>query len=69
MRTLPHALLAALAVSLLAVPARAATLPADVTAAQCVAGGGMIIISAVGDGTQGYTKRCMGGVHDGETVV
>jgi hypothetical protein len=69
MRPLPYALLTALTVSLLALPAHAATLPADVTASQCVAGGGMIIISAVGDGAQGYTKRCMGGVHDGETVI
>jgi hypothetical protein len=69
MRTLPYALLTALTVSLLALPAHSAALPADVTASQCVAGGGMIIISAVGDGAQGYTKRCMGGVHDGETVI
>ncbi|MFD5157183.1 hypothetical protein ACFWMJ_03785 [Streptomyces hawaiiensis] len=69
MRVLPYALLAALAASALAVPPTAAALPADVTASQCVAGGGMIIISAVGEGSQSYTKRCMGGVHDGETVL
>ncbi|MFJ6557041.1 hypothetical protein ACIQNT_33200 [Streptomyces luteogriseus] len=70
MRKLPYALLAAaLAASALAVPATAAALPVDVTASQCVAGGGMIVISAVGDGVQGYTKRCMGGVHDGRTVL
>ncbi|MDT0386422.1 MULTISPECIES: hypothetical protein [Streptomyces] len=68
MRTLPYALLAALALTALAAPARAAALPADVTASQCIAGGGMIIISAVGDGSP-WTKRCMGGIHDGQTVV
>ena len=68
MRPLPYALLAALALTALAAPARAAALPADVTASQCIAGGGMIIISAVGDGSP-WTKRCMGGIHDGQTVV
>ncbi|MFF5313802.1 hypothetical protein [Streptomyces massasporeus] len=68
MRKLPYILLAALAASALAVPVTAA-LPADVTAGQCIAGGGMIVISAAGDGSQGYTKRCMGGVHDGRTVL
>ncbi|MZF88152.1 hypothetical protein [Streptomyces sp. SID5643] len=69
MRTLSHALLAALAATALAVPATAAALPADVTASQCIAGGGMIVISAVGEGSPSYTKRCMGGIHDGETVL
>ncbi|MFC8143963.1 hypothetical protein ACFUKV_19865 [Streptomyces paradoxus] len=69
MRKLPYALLTALAVSVLAVPCRATALPADVTASQCIAGGGSVVISAVGDGSQAYTKRCMGGVHDGETVL
>ncbi|MFF7452424.1 MULTISPECIES: hypothetical protein [unclassified Streptomyces] len=68
MRTLPYALLTAVALTALAAPARAAALPADVTASQCIAGGGMIIISAVGDGSP-WTKRCMGGIHDGQTVV
>ncbi|MEG8275177.1 hypothetical protein [Streptomyces sp. AHA2] len=69
MRTLPHAVIAALALSALALPARAAALPADVTPSQCIAGGGMIIISAVGQGSDGYTKRCEGGIHDGQTVT
>jgi hypothetical protein len=69
MRTLPYVLLTALAVSALAVPASAGARPADVTASQCVAGGGVIIISAAVDGSQSYTERCMGGVHDGETVL
>ncbi|MFF5966702.1 hypothetical protein ACFY64_23815 [Streptomyces collinus] len=69
MRTLSYALLTALAATALAVPATAVALPADVTASQCVAGGGMIVISAVGDGSPSYSKRCMGGVHDGETVL
>jgi hypothetical protein len=69
MNKLPYALLTALAGMVLAVPAHAAARPADVTASQCIAGGGSIVISAVGDGWQSYTKRCMGGVHDGETVL
>jgi hypothetical protein len=69
MRKLPYALLTGLALAAFAAPARAAALPADVTASQCVAGGGMIIISAVGDGTQAWTKRCMGGIHDGQSIV
>ncbi|MFJ4277403.1 hypothetical protein [Streptomyces massasporeus] len=69
MRTLSYALFAALAVSALAVPVTAAALPADVTAGQCIAGGGGIVVSAVGDGSQGYTKRCVGGVHDGRTAL
>ncbi|AMW08368.1 hypothetical protein A4E84_01770 [Streptomyces qaidamensis] len=69
MRTLSYALLTALTATALAAPATAAALPADVTASQCVAGGGMIVISAVGDGSPSYSKRCMGGVHDGETVL
>ncbi|WP_369194257.1 hypothetical protein [Streptomyces djakartensis] len=70
MRTLPHAVIAALALSALAAPpVRAAVLPADVTPSQCIAGGGMIVISAVGQGGDGYTKRCEGGVHDGQTVT
>ncbi|MFH9011800.1 hypothetical protein ACH4C6_10515 [Streptomyces sp. NPDC017943] len=69
MRTLPHAVIAALALSAFALPAHAAVLPADVTPSQCIAGGGMIIISAVGQGDDGYTKRCEGGIHDGQTVT
>ncbi|MGW6646724.1 hypothetical protein C9J60_32825 [Streptomyces sp. A244] len=69
MRTLSYALFTALAATVLAVPATAAALPADVTASQCVAGGGMIVISAEGDGSPSYSKRCMGGIHDGETVL
>ncbi|WP_086565384.1 hypothetical protein [Streptomyces africanus] len=69
MNKLPYALLTALAGTVLAVPAHAADRPADVTASQCIAGGGAVIISAVGDEWQSYTKRCMGGVHDGETVL
>ncbi|MEU0388315.1 hypothetical protein [Streptomyces chartreusis] len=69
LQKLPYALLTALAATALAAPAHAADRPADVTASQCIAGGGSIVISAVGDGSQSYTKRCMGGVHDGETVL
>ncbi|MEU6914204.1 hypothetical protein [Streptomyces olindensis] len=69
MRKLPYALLTALVLAAPAVPAHAAARPADVTASQCIAGGGMIIISAVGNGSPSYTKRCQGGIHDGQTVV
>ncbi|MFJ4980147.1 hypothetical protein ACIP6X_33275 [Streptomyces coeruleorubidus] len=69
MTKLPYALLTALAVASLAVPAHAASRPADVTASQCIAGAGMVSISAVGDGSHAFTKRCEGGVHDGETVL
>ncbi|MFD5341894.1 hypothetical protein [Streptomyces hawaiiensis] len=69
MRKLPYAVLTALVVSVLAGPVHAAALPADVTASQCIAGGGSVVISAVGDGSQAFTKRCMGGVHDGATVL
>ncbi|MDQ0753800.1 hypothetical protein QF034_008031 [Streptomyces africanus] len=60
MNKLPYALLTALAGMVLAAPAHAAARPVDVTASQCIAGGGSIVISAVGDGWQSYTKRCMG---------
>ncbi|MEU0250586.1 hypothetical protein ABZ192_41110 [Streptomyces sp. NPDC006235] len=70
MNKLPYALLTALAMAAVAAPAHAAVnRPADVTASQCIAGGGMIIISAVGDESHAYTKRCKGGAHDGETVL
>ncbi|AXE83437.1 MULTISPECIES: hypothetical protein [unclassified Streptomyces] len=69
MRQLPYALLTALVLAAPTVPAHAAARPADVTASQCIAGGGMIIISAVGNGSESYTKRCEGGIHDGQTVV
>jgi hypothetical protein len=29
----------------------------------------MIVIAPVGEGPPSYSKRCMGGVHDGETVL
>ncbi|MFE7858002.1 hypothetical protein [Streptomyces sp. NPDC057403] len=40
---------------------------ADVSAQECIRGGGVIIINAVGDGT--YTAHCEGGTHDGETIT
>ncbi|MFI8234841.1 hypothetical protein ACIGDI_39200 [Streptomyces sp. NPDC085900] len=40
---------------------------ADISAQECVRGGGVIIINAVGDST--YTKYCEGGTHDGETIT
>ncbi|MGI5391225.1 hypothetical protein [Streptomyces sp. CA-251251] len=48
---------------------RATRLPGDVTATQCVQGGGVIIVSVDGTGTGTFTKRCQGGTHDGETVL
>ncbi|MDG9715387.1 hypothetical protein [Streptomyces sp. DH24] len=46
-----------------------AQLPADVSARDCVQGGGMIIVAASGDGANSFTKRCQGGTHDGETIT
>ncbi|MBD9735553.1 hypothetical protein IGX29_27870 [Streptomyces sp. H28] len=65
MRRLPSAALTTAALVLLCAPAAAAA-PADVGAGECVAGGGMIVISAE---DSGFTMRCSGGTHDGETVV
>ncbi|AKZ59923.1 putative secreted protein [Streptomyces ambofaciens ATCC 23877] len=48
---------------------RVARLPSEVTATQCVQGGGVIIVSVDESGTGTFTKRCQGGTHDGETVL
>ncbi|GGX58812.1 hypothetical protein [Streptomyces minutiscleroticus] len=63
------AVLAASALS--AVPAQAAASgPADVTVAQCTAGGGIIIVSIVGNGEDARTvAHCKGGIYDGQPVV
>lgn len=42
--------------------------PVDVTASECLRGGGMIIVAADGEGGA-FTQRCQGGVHDGETIL
>ncbi|WP_432057350.1 hypothetical protein [Streptomyces sp. bgisy022] len=68
MHRLPSAVLTAAALTLLGAPAAVAA-PADVSAGECVAGGGVIVVSAQGPGAQTFTMRCSGGVHDGETVV
>ncbi|CAL9617973.1 hypothetical protein [Streptomyces sp. enrichment culture] len=68
MHRLPSAALTALALTLLCAPAVAAA-PADVSARECIAGGGVIVVSAQGPGAQTFTMHCSGGVHDGETVV
>ncbi|MDL5205677.1 hypothetical protein [Streptomyces sp. ALI-76-A] len=47
----------------------AAHAPADISAAECVQGGGMIIVTADGQGANSYTVRCQGGTHDGETII
>ncbi|MEU9554027.1 hypothetical protein [Streptomyces fumanus] len=59
---------AGLAVALLGPVPVAAAAPGDVTATECLRGGGLLVIAADGpDGT--LTKHCRGGSHDGETVV
>ncbi|MEU3948815.1 hypothetical protein [Streptomyces sp. NPDC029526] len=68
MHRLPSAALTAVTLTLLCTPAAVAA-PADVSARECIAGGGMIVVSAQGPGGQTFTMRCSGGVHDGETVV
>jgi hypothetical protein len=56
-----------LAALLLPVPAAVAA-PEEVTATECLQGGGLLIISA--DGPDGsLSKRCQGGSHDGKSVV
>ncbi|MFC7983960.1 hypothetical protein [Streptomyces sp. NPDC057336] len=46
-----------------------AHLPADVTATECIQGGGLIVVSVDQSGRGSFTKRCQGGVHDGESVT
>ncbi|KAF2775648.1 hypothetical protein ACFWQ6_27350 [Streptomyces coelicoflavus] len=48
---------------------RVPDLPGEVTATECIQGGGVIIISADGDGTGSFTTLCRGGIHDGQTVT
>jgi hypothetical protein len=50
-------------------PQGAAGAPLDVTAGECVQGGGMIIIIADGTAPGGFSKTCQGGTHDGETII
>ncbi|MFF9623628.1 hypothetical protein [Streptomyces griseosporeus] len=71
MHKLSYALFAALAAAgtLLAPGVAAGAAPSDVTASQCIAGGGVIIIQDTGTGDHQFTMRCSGGLHDGETVV
>ncbi|MFH9599310.1 hypothetical protein ACH4MK_01360 [Streptomyces rochei] len=75
MRKSPWAVVAALALPVLgAAPAdaamtRTAHLPADVTASECIQGGGLIVVSVDQSGTGSFTKRCQGGVHDGESLT
>ncbi|MFK0066915.1 hypothetical protein [Streptomyces sp. NPDC091046] len=75
MRKSSCTLIAALAVSVLcatgaqaSVP-RAVSLPGEVTASECIRGGGVIVISADGDGTGSFTSLCRGGTHDGQTIT
>ncbi|MFE5262210.1 hypothetical protein [Streptomyces coelicoflavus] len=48
---------------------RVPDLPGEVTATECIEGGGVIIISADGDGTGSFTTLCRGGTHDGQTIT
>ncbi|MFD0318952.1 hypothetical protein [Streptomyces flavalbus] len=66
--TLPFQALAA-ALTVLALSAGPAHAAADVSAYECVQGGGVIVISAVEGSTDTFTKRCVGGLHDGETIT
>ncbi|WP_030185301.1 hypothetical protein [Streptomyces violaceorubidus] len=75
MRKSSCTVIAALALSVLcatgaraSVP-RAPVLPSEVTATECVEGGGVIVISADGDGSGAFTTLCQGGVHDGQAVT
>ncbi|WP_247694596.1 hypothetical protein [Streptomyces sp. B93] len=71
--SLALALALSLALALAVGPAPAAVTdavaaPVDVTASECLRGGGMIIVAADGEGGA-FTRRCRGGVHDGETIL
>ncbi|MGW4544803.1 hypothetical protein ACWEN4_00255 [Streptomyces violaceorubidus] len=75
MRKSSCTVIAALALSVLcdtgaraSVP-HAASVPGEVTATECVAGGGVIVISADGDGSGAFTTLCQGGIHDGQAVT
>ncbi|MFA3878176.1 hypothetical protein ABS735_31765 [Streptomyces sp. MMCC 100] len=48
---------------------RSPDLPGEVTATECIQGGGVIIISADGEGADSFTKLCRGGIHDGQTII
>ncbi|MFD6193525.1 hypothetical protein [Streptomyces sp. NPDC060275] len=48
---------------------RAPSVAGDVTATECLQGGGRIIITAVGTGTGSVTALCRGGTHDGQTIT
>ncbi|MBT2411284.1 hypothetical protein J7I94_12015 [Streptomyces sp. ISL-12] len=65
------ALVAALAVALaFPVPsadAAAVRVPGDVTAIECLEGGGSLLVEW--DGQGGFVRQCQGGVHDGEALV
>ncbi|WP_399894037.1 hypothetical protein ACGH7X_36560 [Streptomyces sp. BBFR51] len=75
MRKSSWTVIAALAVSVVCGPvaqaavSRTPRLPGDVTATECLQGGGMIVIAADGRGTGSLTARCQGGTHDGQTIT
>lgn len=43
--------------------------PRDVTADECLRGGGLIVVSADGEQPGSFTRLCRGGVHDGQSVT
>ncbi|MER6166225.1 hypothetical protein [Streptomyces violaceorubidus] len=75
MRKSSCTVIAALALSVMcATGARASVphapgLPSEVTATECVEGGGVIVISADSDGSGSFTTLCQGGIHDGQAVT
>jgi hypothetical protein len=66
---------AALALSIPCVPGaeaallRAPRLSGDVTATECVRGGGVLVIPAGGEGAGPVSTRCRGGTHDGQAIT
>ncbi|PPS86251.1 hypothetical protein [Streptomyces sp. MH60] len=75
MRKSSCTVIAALVLSVLCATGARASVPRapglwrDVTATACIEGGGVIVISADGDGTGSFTALCQGGTHDGQTVT
>ncbi|MEU4980033.1 hypothetical protein [Streptomyces sp. NPDC021969] len=73
MRKSSCTVVAALALSVLGATGAEASVPrapgvaSDVTATECLQGGGGIVITA--DGTGSLTAVCRGGIHDGQTIT
>ncbi|MFD5653883.1 MULTISPECIES: hypothetical protein [unclassified Streptomyces] len=75
MRKSSCTVVAALALSVLGAAGAQASVPrapsvaSDVTATECLQGGGGIVITADGTGTGSLTAVCRGGTHDGQTIT